>query len=312
MDRFDAMQAFVRVVEVGSFSGAAERLGVTKSVVSRRVADLERALGAELLRRTTRRLHLTDSGRAYYERARRILADLAEAEQAVSSEQGALRGELRVAAPLSFGIGPLQPAIEAFQERHPEVTFDLDLDDRQVDLVKEGVDVAVRIANLEDSTLVARRLAPIRGIVCASPDYLARHGTPETPEQLAAHPALVYTNRQQPEVWPYTDPSGRAGRVRVTPRLRANNGDFLREAALAGQGVLYSPLFILHRALEEDRLVPILADYRWPEVAAYAVYPRTRHLSARVRAFVDFLAERFAGAPYWERAVRGDAGARRP
>ena len=300
MDRFDAMQTFVRVVEVGSFSGAADRLGVTKSVVSRRVAELERGLGAELLRRTTRRLHLTDSGRAYYDRARRILADLAEAEQAVSSEQAALRGELRVAAPLSFGIGPLQPAITAFQARHPGVTFDLELDDRQADLVKEGVDVAVRIAELADSTLVARRLASIRSTVCASPDYLARHGIPAEPQDLAEHPALVYSNTSQPGVWTYRDAEDREQRVRLTPRLRANNGDFLREAAIAGEGVLFSPRFIVHRALATGELVPILTHVRWPTVGAYAVYPRTRHLSARVRAFVDFLAERFADTPEWE------------
>jgi len=265
------------------------------------VAELERSLGAELLRRTTRRLHLTDSGRAYYDRARRILADLAEAEQAVSNEQGALRGELRVAAPLSFGIGHLQPAVQDFQVRHPEVTFDLDLDDRQVDLVKEGVDVAVRIADLADSSLVARRLAPIRHTVCASPEYLARHGVPECPEELADHRALVYSNSHHPGIWTYLDGEGRRQRVQVNPCLRANNGDFLREAARAGEGILFSPLFIVHRALAAGTLVPVLGHVRWPSVAAYAVYPRTRHLSARVRTFVDFLAERFAGTPYWER-----------
>lgn len=305
MDRFDAMQAFVRVVEVGSFSGAAERLGVTKSVVSRRVAELERELGAELLRRTTRRLHLTDSGRAYYDRARRILADLTEAEQVVSSEQAALRGELRVAAPLSFGIGPLQPAISAFRTRHPGVTFDLELDDRQVDLVKEGVDVAVRIADLADSSLVARRLASIRNVVCASPDYLGRHGTPAEPEDLAQHSALIYSNAVQPGVWSYWNADGEEGRVRVVPHLRANNGDFLREAALAGEGVLFSPLFIVHRALAAGDLVPILTQVQWPTLNAHAVYPRTRHLSARVRAFVDFLVERFAGTPEWEQGMPG-------
>ena len=308
MDRFTALATFVCVADTGSISGAAERLEVAKSAVSRRLRDLETHLGVELLHRTTRHLALTPSGEAFYHRARRLLADLDEAEEAVTREHGELTGTLRVAAPLSFGLMHLQPAVAAFMTMHPGVEFDLDLDDRESDLVGEGFDLGLRLAQLPDSTLIARKLAPIRNVAVASPDYLARRGTPTHPADLADHDCLVYSNVPESRVWGYHDARGRWQAVRGRRRLRVNNGDFLREAAIAGAGVAIEPTFIVHRAVADGRLVPILTDVAWPEIGAYAVYPQTRHLSARVRAFVDFLAERFAGDPYWDRHLPPQPG----
>lgn len=307
MDRFEEMRTFVKVVESGSITGAAERLGIAKSAVSRRLADLEGRLAVQLFRRTTRTMSLTDSGASFHEHCLRILAELEEAELGVSRDHGTLRGRLRVAVPLSFGLGHLAPAIDAFLADHPEVEFDLDLNDRQVDLLAEGFDLAVRIAELRDSSLIARRLAPVRHAVCASPGYLARHGTPCAAAELSAHDCLVYSNATSPGLWEYLDPDGQPGRVAVRARMQANNGDCLRQAAEDGHGIILSPTFILYRAIEEGRLTPILTDHRWPTLHAHAVYPRTRHLSQRVRAFVDFLAERFAGVPYWDRCLKAES-----
>jgi DNA-binding transcriptional LysR family regulator len=304
MDRFADMRMFVAVVDAGSISGAAERLEVAKSAVSRRLTDLEARLGAELLHRTTRRLGLTDSGRAFFERAQRILADLEEAEQAVSQAHGAIRGRLKVALPLSFGLLHLAGLINEFLGLHPEVEFDLDFNDRQIDLMQEGFDLAIRIARLPDSSLIARKLAPIRHALCASPDYLARHGTPARADDLASHAGLVYSNLANPGLWSYVRPDGQPGSVQVPVKLRANNGDFLCRAAIAGQGVILHPTFYLSDAIRTGELVPLLTDHAWPEVNAYALYPPTRHLSRRVRAFVDFLAEKLAGEPDWDRRMR--------
>jgi DNA-binding transcriptional LysR family regulator len=300
MDRFESLRNFVSVVETGSISAAAERQRLAKSGVSRRLAELEQHLGVQLFRRTTRRMNLTDTGRSFYERARRLLDDLEEAELAVSSEHGALQGHIKLALPLSFGLGHLPPAIAEFMSRHPDLEIELDMNDRQVDLLQEGVDVAVRIAELDDSSLIARRLAPIRHVVCASPAYLARHGTPRSLEELRGHRCLVYSNLPEPEVWRCRLPNGEPGEVRLRPHMRANNGEMLALAAEAGQGLVLEPTFILYRSIRAGRLQPVLTDHAWREVQAYAVYPRTRHLSRRVRALVDFLAERFAGEPYWD------------
>jgi DNA-binding transcriptional LysR family regulator len=303
MDRLEEMRTFVGVVEAGSITGASERLRIAKSAVSRRVADLEERLSVQLFRRTTRRLNLTDTGQSFYGRCLSILADVEEAELAVSQAHATLRGPLRVAVPLSFGLNHLGPAIDAFLRTHPGIELDLDLSDRQVDLLAEGFDLAVRIADLADSSLIARRLAPVRHVVCASPAYLAQHGTPRSPAELTEHDCLIYAHAPNPGLWEYTDPRGRQGRVQVRGRLRANNGDCLRGAAEDGHGVVLEPTFILYRAFEEGKLLPILTDFQWPTLYAHAVYPRTRHLSRRVRAFVDFLAERFAGVPYWDRCL---------
>lgn len=301
MARFEELQTFVRVVEAGSLTAAAGQLGIAKSAVSRRLSELEGRLGAQLLRRTTRRLSLTDTGRSYFDRAQRILADVAEAEAAVSQAHDTLQGRLRVAAPLSFGLLHLGPAITEFMQYHPRVRFDLDFNDRQVDLLAEDIDVAIRIARLDDSSLVARRLWSSRLVLCASPAYLREYGIPATPADLASHQELVYTNSPGPRQWILHGTDDQPHRVRAQERLRSNNGDFLCRAAVAGQGVLLAPTFIVHEPLRSGELVPLLPGYTHAEISAYALYPQTRHLSQRVRAFVKFLAERFAGVPYWDR-----------
>lgn len=304
MDRFEELQTFVRIVEAGSLSGAAERLELAKSAVSRRLADLEARLGVQLLNRTTRRLNLTEAGRQYYRRCQRILADLAEAEQAVSREHAGLSGLLRIAAPLSFGIQHLAPALDAFLEAHPQLRLDLDLNDRTVNLMEEGVDLAIRIGRLADSSLIARRLAPARMVVCASPQYLARHGEPRHPEELGAHVGLSYSNIPEGLLWQFSGPDGVPLNVRVPYRMRANNGDVLLRAAIDGLGILESPSFICHEAIARGELSLILADYPVREESVYAVYPAQRHLPQRVRALIDFLAERFGDEPYWDRPLR--------
>jgi DNA-binding transcriptional LysR family regulator len=302
MDRFADIQTFVAIVETGSFSRAAERLDVAKSAVSRRLAELEEHLGVQLFQRTTRRLNLTDAGRGFYGRCVRIVADLDEAEHSVSREHGSLQGSLRVAVPLSFGLLHLGSVITDFMALHPAIRFELDFNDRHVDLLREGVDVAVRIAQLSDSSLIARRIATIRHLVCASPAYLAAHGSPVRPADLERHECLVYANAPEPGRWAYRAPDGSKGTVRGREKLRADNGDFLCAAAVAGQGVIMEPAFIVHAAIARGELVALFADYRWPRLNMYAVYPRTRHLSTRVRAFVDYLAGRFSGTPPWEHA----------
>ena len=301
MDKFEDLQAFVAVVEAGSFTAAAERLDAAKSAISRRVSGLEERLGVQLLRRTTRTLNLTDTGRGFYEHAARILADLDEAESAAQQEHGELRGTLRVALPLSFGVRHMCKPIAAFSRQHPRIRFDLDLDDRRTDLIEEGMDVAVRIGNLEDSSLIARKLFDVRAVVSASPHYLKTHGVPQTPADLRDHDCLVYSNLAEPDVWRWYDSAGRAQAVNVQPIMESNNGDFLANAAAHGLGVVIQPTFLSAEAIRKGNLVPILEDFDWPVSPAYAVYPPTRHLSYRVRAFIDFLVERFAGTPQWDR-----------
>lgn len=317
MNRFECMQAFVAVVETGSFTAAAGRLDRTKSAISRQVAALEERLGAQLLNRTTRRLSLTDAGREYHERIQRILADLAEAEASVASDREPLHGRVRLAAPLSFGILHLAPALDEFLLQHPDVMLDMDFDDRRLNLVEEGFDVAVRIGELPDSSLVARALAPIRIQLCASPQYLERHGTPRTPQELGTHTGLLYGNVPEAQQWRLHDAAGHHYGIRPRARVRSNNGDVLMQAALAGLGVAVLPTFLTWRALAGGRLVPLLPDYHSGSTTAYVVYPSRRLLPLRVRRLVEFLAERFGGVPYWDRPqieseTRGTAPPRKP
>ena len=304
MDRFENMSTFIRVVETGSISGAADRLGVAKSAVSRRLKELEEHLGVELFHRTTRRMNLTDTGRAFYHQCVRILEDVLEAELATSEAHGTLKGSLKVALPSTFGLMHMGPAINEFLQQHPQIEFDLDFNDREVDLMQEGFDLAIRIAKLPDSSLIARRLSPIRTVMCASPSYLERMGTPQTPGELIEHQCLVYSLLRDYEYWHLTDSNGKETRTKIHPYLKASTGEFLRDAAVEGRGIILVPSFIAYKEIERGTLVQVLKDYTPQQLDAYAIYPQTRHLSQRVRAFVDFLVKRFEGTPYWDLCLK--------
>lgn len=299
MDRLNAIEAFVSVVQNGGFTAAARSLRKSRAMVSKLVQDLEEQLGARLLHRTTRRVGLTVTGRVYYDRCVQVLADLAEADAAVGAEQATPRGTLRLNAPMSFGTMHLAAAVADFSIQHPDVTVDMALNDRIVDLVEEGYDVAVRIGRLADSSLIARRLAPCRMAVCAAPAYLSRHGEPRQPDDLTGHNCLGYTYMTSWDEWRFDGPGGPVS-VRVTGTLNSNNGEALAAAARRGLGVIVQPSFIVGEDLKAGRLVRLLADHRLYEPAISAVYPHARHLSAKVRSFVDFLVERFGDRPQWD------------
>ncbi len=299
MDPFFELKNFVEVVEAGSLSGAADRLNVTKSVVSRRLKALESRLGTPLMTRTTRRQSLTEVGEEFYERSLNLLADLESAEEAVTAQEETLRGRLRIAAPQSFGFKHVAPVVLEFMTLYPDLLIDLDLSDRRVDLVREGFDVAIRVGVLADSTLRARRLGSVHLVVCASPGYLERCGTPKTPDDLRHHQCIRYSQVSSIHVWHYRDRKQRPGQVRVPIRALSSSGDFIREAAIAGFGVVLMPGFLVDEALSAGTLVPVLKNYEWYEAVSrpnvYAVFPPAQHRSRRVRVFTDFLAERLSG-----------------
>jgi len=299
MSRYEEIETFVRVVEAGSITKAAIQLKVAKSAVSRRLKELEARLGTQLMTRTTRKLTLTDTGETLYNRFVVVLADWAESESAASDAQTTLAGSIRIAAPQSFGVAHLGPAIIDFMHENLLVDFDIDFSDRKIDLIAEGMDLAIRIGDLSDSSLIARKIASISTAAAASPAYLKQHGTPHSPDDLNTHKELRYGIRTNAS-WPYRGPDAAEGQIEMLPRLRATNGEFLRDAAVAGEGVLIEPRFIIYENLRNGSLVEILPDYEWPQLSVYAVYPPTRHLSVRVRAFVNFLIERYKGTPYWE------------
>jgi DNA-binding transcriptional LysR family regulator len=294
VSRIRELEAFVAVVDAGSFVQGAEALRTSRAAVSKHVQDLERRLGARLLNRTTRRQSLTDAGRRYFERAREILEALADADAAIASSAPHASGTLRVAAPLTFGVLHLAPLWGEFMARYPDVRLDIQLSDRVVDLVDEGFDVAVRIARLPDSSLVSRRLATARMIMCASPAYLHLHGVPGTLAEVAQRPVLAYDYLASGDTWTF-ERSGATHRVTTRPVMRANNGDTCRAAALAGCGIVLQPSFLVAGDLARGDLVEVLPEYRGVELGLYAVYPSRTLLSAKVRALVDFLAERLAG-----------------
>lgn len=301
MENLADIAVFVRVVERGSFTLAADDLNLSRAVVSKYLSRLEERLGARLLNRTTRRLSLTEAGAALFEASRGALERIDDAEQMVARLQSEPRGRLRVSAPMSFGILHLGPALADFGEAHPHVSLDVRLDDRFVNVVEEGIDVAVRIGQLTDSSLVARKLATSHSVACASPAYLAEHGEPETPQDLASHDCLLYSYQATANVWRFTGPDGAEMPVAVTGPLRINNGIILTEAAVAGRGILMTPTFYVGRLLREGKLRPILPRYRLPELGIHAVYPQRNHVPPKVRAFVDFLAQRFGRKPEWDR-----------
>jgi DNA-binding transcriptional LysR family regulator len=300
MDNLSGMAVFAQVVESRSFTAAAQRLGMSKAAVSKQVSRLEERLGARLLNRTTRRLSLTEIGAAFYERCARIVAEAEEAELAVTRLHAAPRGTLRVDAPVSFGLQYLAPILPAFMAQNPELSVDLTFNDRFVDLVEEGYDVAVRIARLPDSSLVARKLSESRALVCAAPGYWQRRGRPVHPADLAAHNCFAYSYLATRNEWRFRGPDGPAS-VRISGSLTANNGDVLREAAVAGLGVAMLPAFMVCDELRAGRLEPVLRDFEADPVGIQAVYPHNRHLSAKVRAFIDHLVAALDPAP-WEGA----------
>jgi DNA-binding transcriptional LysR family regulator len=300
MNNLGEMTALVRVIEAGGFSAASRRMRVSVSALSRQVMQLEDRLGARLLQRTTRRIALTEEGRAYYERARRILADIAETELAVQSAHAAPSGTLRINMSSAFGRSQVVPLLPEFLQRYPEVRVELTFTDTIVDLVEDGADVAIRIANLADSRLIARRLADNRRLICAAPSYIARAGEPRTPGELARHNCLVSTAAPQLNVWEF-EATGGAERIEVNGNVGGNVSDTLYQLCLAGVGIMRLPEFLVGPDIKAGRLVPLLTRQRQPESPPiWAVYPERRHLSPKVRVFVDFVAAKFIPTPPWQ------------
>jgi DNA-binding transcriptional LysR family regulator len=298
MDRFQALSAFARVVETGSFARAAERLDVSVSTLSRQVAQLEAHLDARLLNRTTRRLSLTESGRVFYERCVQLLADLEEAEESATLQTVRPRGTLRLTCGVTFGERYLAPAMGEFLARYPAMRLDVELSDRVVDLVDEGFDAAVRIGAIRSLQLVGRKIGETRLVCCAAPSYLERRGEPKTPEDLSAHACLTYEYSPWKEIWPFRDAQGRERGARIAGPVHANNGLFLVALAVAGVAIVVEPDFIVGPDVRAGRLVPILPRFVLPPANIEVMYPSRRHLSAKVRAFADFLAQRFV-KPAW-------------
>lgn len=298
MDRVTHISTFVAVAETESFTAAAERLDLSRAMASKHIQALEDRLGVKLLERTTRRVRLTDAGRRYLERARRLLHDLEVADTEARGERLAPAGLLRINGPVSFSQAHLAAAIAPFLSRYPELSVDLTVNDRVVDLLEEGYDVAVRIGRLADSTLVARRLAPVALHLAASPDYLARHGVPRHPDDLADHACLTYAYSSEGLIWRFTDGAGGEAAVRPRGHMSGNNGDVLTEAAAAGAGIVQQPDFVLGPYFAAGTLVPLLPGWHPPDLAVHAVHHQTRHVSAKIRVFIDYLAEIWRTPPW--------------
>lgn len=307
LDRVTGMQVFARVGALGSLSAAARALGMSPTMVTKHVAAIEERLGVKLLHRTTRRLTLTEAGRRFLDASERILAELEEAEAAASADRIEVRGTLRLNVPVSFGIREIAPVLPDFAASYPSLVVELGLNDRVVDLIEEGWDLAVRVARLADSTMVARRLAPCRTIVCAAPAYLKRNGTPRSVADLAGHNCLGYTLSQTvgSDRWSF----GREGAITVpvSGNLRASNGDALVAAAVAGLGLTYQPTFLVSAELRSGQLLPVMLDQPTIELpGVFALYPSDRRPPAKVRALIDFLAGRFAPVPPWDGVGESD------
>jgi DNA-binding transcriptional LysR family regulator len=300
MDFVHAVRVFVRVADAGSFVRAAEQLDTSNAAVTRQVAGLEEHLGARLLHRTTRKISLTSVGEVFIEKARQILADIAETESIAGGRRAEPVGTLRVSAPLSFGIAHLSRLLPAFRNRYPKLRLDIDLSDRMVDLVADGIDVALRIARQPSDNLVARAIAPVRLVLCASPMYLKKHGTPQSPEELADHETLSYSYLSAGDSWEFVREGDASAIVHIRPAVHANNGELLRELAVTGGGIILQPSFIVGGDLTRGSLVPLLAEWKTAELTLYAVYLSQRQLPPKVRVFIDYLVESIGKEPYWE------------
>ncbi|MES2319891.1 MAG: LysR family transcriptional regulator [Pseudomonadota bacterium] len=298
MDLLASMKMYVAVVEGGSFAAAADKLDISRAMASKQIQKLEEHLGTRLLNRTTRRLSLTETGRVFYERSTQIIGDVEEAEQIAGQMTRRPQGVLRVTLPLSYGQHRLATIIGNYTLAYPQVQLDISLSDRKVDLIEEGFDLAIRIGAMPQSDLIARKIGGVHSVVCASPAYLALHGTPDTPAALAQHACLGYTLSGTGAEWRLEGPGGPLT-VPISGPIRADNGDIIRLAALGGAGILFQPRFIVDDDLDAGRLVRILPEWESAQMGIYAVYPSRKHLSAKVRTFVDFLVDALAAARLW-------------
>jgi len=303
MLKTEEIQAFIQIVDSGTITAAAEQLRVAKSAISRRLSELEEQLGVELFHRSTRKLNLTDSGHLFYQRCTLIIDEIREAEFSVSQSHKEISGQLKIAVPHSFGVMHLASAIVDFQKQHPAIFFDIDLNDREVDLIQEGFDIAIRIGTLKDSSLIARKLAELSTVVCASPKYLDKNGKPVTVEELKQHNCIAYSYLEHPDQWDFFDKNNKLYKVKINKIMQINNGEFMRDMAISGLGIIRQPTFIAYEDIVSGNLIPFLHDYRSTPLNLYALYPPTRHLSQKVRLFIDFLVERYTGKPYWEHCL---------
>lgn len=307
MNAIGAIPIFVSVIENGGFAAAARNLGVSKSAVSKRVTQLEEQLGAQLLHRTTRKLSLTEAGERYLAHAVEALASAREAEDAVAQLQGAPHGRLRINTPMSFGRLHIAPLIPEFLSRYPGIEIDMVMDDRIVDLVETGFDVAIRAGVLSDSSLIVRTLAPCQNILCAAPSYIAENGEPTEPSDLLAHNCLHFAYFSDAHHWTFIG-SNEPERVETSGNYQVNNSEALREALIGGCGIGRLPTFVAGPDIKSGRLVRILGQYRMPSQTLFALFPERRHLPAKVRVFLDFVVERFgADQPYWDDQIFVDA-----
>lgn len=300
MDRLRAIEVFVTIVDQGSFAAAADELGMSRNMASRHLADLEAYLGARLLTRTTRSHSLTSTGAVYLERARQVLAQLDEADRVAGLHTLTPQGRLALSAPLSFGVHHVAPYLGQYTSTNPNVTVDMSLNDRTVDLVEEGFDVAIRITGkMADSSLIARRIADTRIILCASPGYIASHGSPDTPAALSDHRCLGYTFGHEGNVWSLRDADGKVEQVRISPAVLANSGDAIEELAIAGEGLALQPDFIANRDIASGRLVRVLPDWSGEVLGIYALCPGRLYEPLKVRSFIDWIAELYRPEPPW-------------
>ncbi|HET9236211.1 MAG TPA: LysR family transcriptional regulator [Oligoflexus sp.] len=305
--RIEDIGTFVAVVNENGFIAGSKRLGLAKSAVSKRIADIEARVGARLIQRSTRSFCLTEAGRIFYDRAIQLLEDFDNLENFAHNNTGQLTGKLRVSSPMSFGIQYLSPLFGKFLSQHEQLQIDLDFNDRMVDVIAEGYDLAVRISRMNDSSLVARKITRISHVTVASPAYLEKFGTPKRPRDLVKHKGVIYSNVDEQSYWRYvtTNPDDNVKASDIRSVFRVNNGEALREVAIAGCGIAALPTFIVHNAVREGKLKVILKGFEREPIDLYAVYPSRKNLPLKVRTFVDFLQKEFQSGPYWEKDVFG-------
>lgn len=298
MDRLRSLTAFIAVVECGSFVQAARRTHTSNAAISRYIQELETYLGVRLLQRSTRKIALTDIGRDYYQRIKQILTDLDDADSTVGANNASLAGTIRINAPLSFGTRYLAPLWGEFMEQHPSISLDIELTDRRVDLLEEGIDLAIRIGKLADSSLVSRRLATCHSILCAAPSYIAKYGQPKTPEDLSQHQVISFATAVNADAWHLFSPTGEEKIISVKPRMHTNNGDTIRAVVLAGQGIAIQPTFIVAGDIQAGNLVTFLPHWSGPTFGIHALYPSRKHLSLKVKTLIDYLTQQLAGSDW--------------